>query len=214
MLVLKFKGDIMNKVDETYLFIKNYLNEKGYPPTIREICKGIDIKSTSTISYYLRKLEENNRIVKGSYKNRALQLTEQSEKVVNNEQQIDNYITIPLVGTIAAGSPILAEQNMIDNVMFSEHLFKGTDMFMLKVKGDSMINMGILDGDYVIISKQQTANNGEVVAAMIDGEATVKRFYKENGYFRLQPENSFMEDIITDHLTILGKVVGLIRNRI
>lgn len=205
----------MNKVDETYLFIKNYLNEKGYPPTIREICKGIDIKSTSTISYYLRKLEESNRIVKGSYKNRALQLTEQQpEKAANNESQIDNYITIPLVGTIAAGSPILAEENLDDNIMFSEHLFTGTDMFMLKVKGDSMVNMGILDGDYVIISKQQTASNGEVIAAMIDGEATVKRYYKENGYFRLQPENSFMEDIIVDHLTILGKVVGLIRNRI
>lgn len=205
----------MNKVDETYLFIKNYLNEKGYPPTIREICKGIDIKSTSTISYYLRKLEESNRIVKGSYKNRALQLTEQQpEKVVNNEPQIDNYITIPLVGTIAAGTPILAEENLDDNIMFSEHLFKGSDMFMLKVKGDSMVNIGILDGDYVVISKQQTASNGEVIAAMIDGEATVKRYYKELGYFRLQPENSFMEPIITDHLTILGKVVGLIRNRI
>ena len=204
----------MNKVDETYLFIKNYLNDKGYPPTIREICKGINIKSTSTISYYLRKLEESNRIVKGSYKNRALQLTEQVEKFNTVEPKMNNYITIPLVGTIAAGSPILAEENLDDNIMFSEHLFTGTDMFMLKVKGDSMVNMGILDGDYVIISKQQTASNGEVIAAMIDGEATVKRYFKENGYFRLQPENSFMEDIITDHLVILGKVVGVIRNRI
>jgi len=205
----------MNKVDETYLFIKDYLNEKGYPPTIREICKGIDIKSTSTISYYLRKLEESNRIVKGSYKNRALQLTEQQPvQTANVESKPDNYITIPLIGTIAAGTPILAEENLDDNIMFSEHLFTGTDMFMLKVKGDSMINMGILNGDYVIISKQQTASNGEVIAAMIDGEATVKRYYKEDGYFRLRPENSLMEDIIVDHLTILGKVVGLIRNRI
>lgn len=204
----------MNKVDETYLFIKQFLNEKGYPPTIREICKGINIKSTSTISYYLRKLEETNRIVKGSYKNRALQLTEQSpiQPAVLPEQE--HFISIPLIGTIAAGTPILAEQNLVDNVLFSENLFRGADMFMLKVKGDSMINVGIYDGDLVIISRQNVANNGEIVAAMIDGEATVKRFYKENGYFKLQPENSFMDPIYTTELTILGKVVGLIRNKI
>lgn len=205
----------MNKVDETYLFIKKYLNEKGYPPTIREICKGINIRSTSTISYYLRKLEESNRIVKGSYKNRALQLTEQSpiKTVKPKIEEPQNYITIPLVGTIAAGSPILAEQNLMDNIMFSENLFRGSDMFMLKVKGESMINIGIYDGDFVIISRQSVANNGEIVAAMIDGEATVKRFFKENGTFKLQPENSWMQPIITTEVTILGKVVGLIRNK-
>lgn len=207
----------MNKVDETYLFIKRFLAEKGYPPTIREICKGIDIKSTSTISYYLKKLEESNRIVKGSYKNRALQLTENVQPVLNAQARgYDgpfDYINIPLVGTIAAGSPILAEQNIMDNITFSENLFRGRDLFMLKVKGESMVGVGIMNGDYVVISKQDVAQNGEIVAAMIDGEATVKRFYKKEDHFILHPENALLDDIITDHVIILGKVVGLIRNR-
>lgn len=204
----------MNKVDETYLFIKRFLNEKGYPPTIREICKGIDIKSTSTISYYLKKLEDSNRIVKGSYKNRALQLTENVQTTPIKIEDINsNYVSIPVLGTIAAGQPILAEQNINENVIFSENLFRGTDLFMLKVKGESMINIGIMNGDYVVISKQNVAQNGEIIAAMIDGEATVKRYFKKADHFVLHPENTFMDDIITDHLIILGKVVGLVRNR-
>lgn len=197
----------MNKVDETYDYIKNYIAEKGYPPTIREICKGIDIKSTSTISYYLKKLEDSNRIVKGSYKNRALQLTEKL-----NGEPIENYISIPLIGSIAAGTPILAEQNLVDNVLVSETLFKGSNLFMLKVKGDSMINVGIMNGDFVVINKQDVASNGEIIAAMIEGEATVKRYYRENGYYRLKAENFRFDDIIADSLTILGKVVGVIRS--
>lgn len=204
----------MNKVDETYLFIKRFLNEKGYPPTIREICKGIDIKSTSTISYYLKKLEDSNRIVKGSYKNRALQLTENVQTLSTPvEDNTPDYVSIPVLGTIAAGLPILAEQNINENVIFSENLFRGTNLFILKVKGESMINIGIMNGDYVVISKQNVAENGEIVAAMIDGEATVKRYYKKTDHFVLHPENNFMDDIICDHLVILGKVVGLIRNR-
>lgn len=204
----------MNKVDETYLFIKRFLNEKGYPPTIREICKGIDIKSTSTISYYLKKLEDSNRIVKGSYKNRALQLTENVQTLsAPVEDNTPDYVSIPVLGTIAAGLPILAEQNINENVIFSENLFRGTNLFILKVKGESMINIGIMNGDYVVISKQNVAENGEIVAAMIDGEATVKRYYKKTDHFVLHPENNFMDDIICDHLVILGKVVGLIRNR-
>lgn len=206
----------MNKVDETYLFIKRFLNEKGYPPTIREICKGIDIKSTSTISYYLKKLEDSNRIVKGSYKNRALQLIENVQTLPTQApttiENID-YISIPVLGTIAAGQPILADQNINENVIFSENLFRGNNLFMLKVKGESMINIGIMNGDYVVINKQDVAQNGEIIAAMIDGEATVKRYYKKADHFVLHPENTFMEDIICDHLIILGKVVGLIRNR-
>lgn len=201
----------MKKIDETYLFIKRYLEEKGYPPTIREICKGIDIKSTSTVSYYLKKLEDQNRIVKGSYKNRALQLTD--HQIPKKVEQNDHYISIPYVGTIAAGQPILAEQNINESVLFSENLFVGRDLFILKVKGDSMVNVGIMNGDFVVISKQDVASNGEIIAAMIDGEATVKRYYKEDGYFRLQPENIYMEPILTRELTILGKVVGLIRNK-
>ena len=153
-------------------------------------------------------MEESNRIVKGSYKNRALQLTEKT----NENEPSENYISIPLIGSIAAGTPILAEQNLVDNVLVSETLFKGTNLFMLKVKGDSMINVGIMNGDFVVINKQDVASNGEIIAAMIDGEATVKRYYKENGFFRLKPENFRLDDIITDHLTILGKVVGVIRS--
>ena len=205
----------MNKVDETYKFIKNYVADKGYPPTIREICKGINIKSTSTIAYYLKKLEESNRIVKGSYKNRALQLIESVKTVPANEpvDEFGSLITIPVIGSIAAGTPILAEENHTESVVFSEHLFRGSNLFILKVRGDSMVNAGILNGDYVVINKQDIASNGEIIAIMIDGEATVKRFYKENNYFRLQPENSFMSPIYTDHLEILGKVVGVIRNK-
>ena len=205
----------MNKVEETYLFIKNYIADKGYPPTVREICQGINIKSTSTISYYLKKLEDNNRIVKGSYKNRALQLIDSVSTVQkdSDNDEIANTIQIPVIGTIAAGTPILAEQNHTESVVFSENLFKGTNLFILKVRGDSMVNAGILNGDYVVINKQGIASNGEIIAAMIDGEATVKRFYKENNFFRLQPENSFMDPIYTDHLDILGKVVGVIRNK-
>ena len=207
----------MNKVDETYLFIKRFLSEKGYPPTIREICTGINIKSTSTISYYLKKLEDSNRIVKGSYKNRALQLTEKIPvKPVNLDNRLPSdasFMTIPVIGQIAAGSPILAEENYSESVLFSENLFKGVNLFMLKVRGDSMINAGILNGDYVIVSKQEIASNGEIVAAMIDGEATVKRFYKENQLFKLQPENPLLEPIYTDHVQILGKVVGVLRNK-
>lgn len=203
----------MNKVDEAYLFIKRFLNEKGYPPTVREICKGIDIRSTSTVSYYLKKLESSNRIVKGSYKNRALQLTENiNSPTPKIENTATSYVNIPLLGTIAAGQPILAEQNINENILFSENLFRGSNLFMLQVKGDSMVNIGILNGDYVIISKQDIAQNGEIIAAMIDGEATVKRYFKRDNTFILHPENSFMDDIKTDHLVVLGKVVGLIRN--
>jgi len=207
----------MNKIDETYLFIKRFLSEKGYPPTIREICSGINIKSTSTISYYLKKLEDSNRIVKGSYKNRALQLTEKIPvkpvSLDNNTEENSSFMTIPVIGQIAAGSPILAEENYSESVIFSENLFKGANLFMLKVRGDSMINAGILNGDYVIVSKQDICSNGEIIAAMIDGEATVKRFYKENQLFKLQPENPLMDAIYTDHLQVLGKVVGVLRNK-
>lgn len=207
----------MNKVDETYLFIKRFLSEKGYPPTIREICKGINIRSTSTISYYLKKLEDSNRIVKGSYKNRALQLTENVQNMLQSQAQ--GYqtsitpISLPVVGTIAAGEPILAEQNITDNIILSGDLFRGRDMFILQIKGESMVGAGILNGDYVIISKQDIAQNGEIVAAMIDGEATVKRFYKKTDHFVLHPENALLNDIVTDHVDIIGKVVGLIRNK-
>ena len=189
--------------DKTYDFICHYIEKNKYPPTIREICAELNFDSTSTAVYHLKKLEKMGKISRNENKNRAIEL---------NESTIPS-VTLPLLGTIAAGQPILAEENLTDKILFSENLFVGNNLFMLKVKGDSMINVGIYSGDIVVISQQSVANNGEIVACLIDNEATVKRYYKENGYFRLQPENSFMRPIITDHLQILGKVVGLIRTK-
>lgn len=194
----------MDKTQETYELIQSHIREYGYPPTVREICDRLHLGSTSTAVYHLKKLEKAGRISRNGNKNRAIELSTRPEA----------NISIPVVGTIAAGTPILAEENLSDRLVVSDNLFSGTNMFILRVKGDSMINVGIYDEDYVVISKQSIANNGEIVACLIDNEATVKRYYKENGYFRLQPENSFMRPIITDHLEILGKVVGLIRNKI
>lgn len=196
----------MDKTQETYDFIASYIANNKYPPSIREICSNLKLDSTSSVVYHLKKLEKMGKITRSDNKNRAIELTDASNNVPT--------ISLPIVGTIAAGQPILAEENLIDNFVVAEDLFSGTNMFILKVQGESMINVGIFDGDYVVISKQQVANNGEIVACLIDNEATVKRIYKENGYFRLQPENDSMRPIFTDHLEILGKVVGLIRNRI
>ncbi|MBE7076829.1 MAG: transcriptional repressor LexA [Clostridiales bacterium] len=194
----------MDKTQETYEFIEKYLSENRYPPTIREICEKLNFDSTSSAVYHLKKLEKAGKILRNDKKNRAIELT---EKVVNG-------IELPVLGEIAAGTPILAEENLIDKITVSENFFIGTNLFILKVKGDSMINVGIYDGDYVVINKQSVANNGEIVACLLENEATVKRFYKENGYFRLQPENNAMLPIYSDNVEVLGKVVGLIRNKI
>ena len=193
----------MDKTTETYNFIVSYLEDKKYPPTIREICDSLKLDSTSSVVYHLKKLEKMGKITRSTNKNRAIELTDSAL----------NSISLPLIGEIAAGQPILAEESLIDKFIVSDNLFSGTNMFVLRVKGDSMINVGIYNDDYVLISKQSIANNGEIVACLIDNEATVKRYYKENGYFRLQPENSFMRPIITNKVEILGKVVGLIRNK-
>ena len=195
----------MDKTQQTYEFLLSYIRENRYPPTIREICNHVGLDSTSSAVYHLKKLENMGKITRSNNKNRAIELI---------DEYVSNSITLPVLGEIAAGQPILAEESYIDKIDISEDLFLGTNLFALKVKGDSMINVGIYDGDLVIISKQSVANNGEIVACLIDNEATVKRFYKENGYFRLQPENSTMRPIFTDHLQVLGKVVGLIRTRI
>ena len=195
----------MDKTQQTYEFIAKYIETNKFPPSIREICYNVKLESTSSVVYHLKKLEKMGKITRSNNKNRAIELT---------DVEIPNSITLPVVGTIAAGQPILAEENLTENILVSEDLFMGTNLFVLKVQGDSMINVGIFDGDYVVISKQKIANNGEITACLIDNEATVKRIYKENGYFRLQPENDNLRPIFTDHVEILGKVVGLIRNKI
>jgi len=195
----------MDKTQEVYEFIKKYIYKNNYPPTIREIGEQLRLDSTSSVVYHLKKLEKQGKISRDASKNRAIELI---------DKPIINSITLPVLGTIAAGNPILAEESWMDKVVISENFFIGNNLFMLKVQGDSMVDVGIFDGDYVVISKQSIANNGEIVACLIDNEATVKRFFKENGYFRLQPENSSMSPIFTDHVIVLGKVVGLIRNNI
>lgn len=195
----------MDKTQQTYDFIVSFIERNNYPPTIREICSNLNLDSTSSAVYHLKKLEKMGKIARNASKNRAIELT---------DRETISSITLPVVGVIAAGQPILAEESLLDKIVISESFFTGNNLFVLKVKGDSMIDVGMYNGDYVVISKQSVANNGEIVACLIDNEATVKRYYKERGYFRLQPENSTMRPIFTDHVEILGKVVGLIRNKI
>lgn len=195
----------MDKTQEVYEFIEQYIFKNNYPPTVREIGESLRLDSTSSVVYHLKKLEKAGKISRDGSKNRAIELT---------DKPIINSITLPVLGTIAAGQPILAEESLSDKIVINDDFFIGNNLFVLKVQGDSMIEVGIFDGDFVVISQQSVASNGEIVACLIDNEATVKRFYKENGFFRLQPENSSMRPIYTDHVKILGKVVGLIRNRI
>lgn len=193
-----------NKEEELLNFIRNHQEEFGYPPTVREMCRAIKVSSTSTISYYLNKLENNGQIKKCPNKNRALE-------IVGEAFNFSDYVKIPIVGKITAGEPILAVENTEEYFLASPSLFRGDGLFILTVSGESMINAGIFNGDKIVVRQQSSAENGEIVAALIDGMATVKRFYKEEGRFRLQPENDSMGPIYTDHVEILGKVVGLIR---
>ena len=195
-----------NKEEQLVAFIKECIDNNGYPPTVREMCRAINVNSTSTVAYYIDKLVEDGILKRNPNKNRALE-------IVGNVTSKDtgDFVQIPLVGNIAAGVPIMAVENVEEYFMFTPNLFKGEGLFMLTVCGDSMINAGIYNGDKIVIRQQATADNGEIVAAMIDGSATVKRFYKEEGRFRLQPENDAMEPIYTTEVSILGKVVGLLR---
>ena len=185
-------------------YIKKEIKDTGYPPSVREICAALGFKSTSSAHQYIWRLAEKGYIDKGDLKTRAI-------KVVGTEPTI----SIPVVGKVAAGEPILATENIEDYMSIGESFFSKdslrNDNFILKVQGESMINAGINDGDYIIVSKQSTALNGQIVVAMIDGEATVKRFYKEKDYIRLQPENDNMDPIIAKDVQIIGKVIGLFR---
>ena len=193
-----------SKEEELLAFIKNHQEEFGYPPTVREMCRAIKVSSTSTISYYLNKLETSGLIKKSPNKNRALE-------IVGETFNFSDYVKIPIVGKITAGEPILAVENTEEYFIASPSLFRGDGLFILTVSGESMINAGIFNGDKIVVRQQSTAQNGEIVAALIDGLASFKRFYKEENRYRLQPENDTMEPIYTDHVEILGKVVGLIR---
>lgn len=201
-----------SKEEQLLEFIKSYQTDNGFPPTVREMCKAIKVSSTSTIFYYLNKLENANKIKKNPNKNRALEIVDNGVaniKTISTSEE--NLTRIPMLGTVTCGEPVLAVQTSEEYFMVSPTLFKGEDLFMLTAKGESMINAGIYDGDKIVLRQQSYANNGDIVAALIDDSATIKRFFKENGHYRLQPENDTMSPIIVDHVQILGKVVGLVR---
>ncbi len=193
-------NDISVKLDKLYNYINTFTANNGFPPSIREICRDLHIKSTATAYYYLKKLEENGRIVKSPSKNRAIDVPLRSATK-----------TIPLLGKIAAGTPILAIENIEEQYTLPVDLLPSGDCFVLTVSGNSMVESGIYNGDKIIVKQQNTAENGQIVAALIDDSATVKRFFKEKDYIRLHPENSAMKDIIVDDVVILGIVTGLIR---
>lgn len=189
-------------------FIKSEVKEKGYPPSVREIGEAVGLASSSTVHGHLERLEKKGYIRRDPTKPRAIEILDNDGKT-NSE---DGVIRVPLIGKVTAGDPITAIQNTEEYYPLPVSMIKNSEVYMLTIQGDSMIEAGIFDGDYVIVRKQSTANNGEIVVAMTDeDEATVKRFFKEKNHIRLQPENSTMEPIILDNATILGKVIGVIR---
>lgn len=189
--------------------IRDSLVNKGYPPAVREICEAVGLRSTSSVHSHLETLEKNGYIRRDPTKPRAIEIVDDEYGIYHGEM-----VRVPIVGRVAAGEPILATENVEGFYPFPADQLPKNPLFMLRVKGDSMVNMGIFDGDLVLVEKQPTALNGEVVVALVDDSATVKRFYKENGHFRLQPENDFMDPILVDHCEILGKVIGLTRMNI
>ncbi len=195
-------------------FINDFQEKNGFPPTVRDICIGVGLRSTATVFTHLKNLEEKGVLNKSSAKNRAISVVKEATvtEFIPKASANPEILEVPLVGKVAAGSPILAVENIERTFPLPMDMATNQEMFMLRVQGESMINAGILNGDLIIVARQPTAENGEKVVAMINDEVTVKTFYKENGYFRLQPENDTMEPIITTQLTILGKVVGLFRN--
>lgn len=189
-----------------YDYISETIQTQGYPPSVRDIQQALSVKSTSTVHAYLQRLEEKGYIRKTDRKSRSLRVSDPAPASQDTSR-------VPLVGTVAAGSPILANQNIeryIDVPLITRAL-RGGKLFALRVKGESMIEAGILDGDIIVVSREAEISNGEIVVALIDDEATVKTYYRENGHFRLQPENSTMEPIIVKELSILGKVVSVLR---
>ena len=200
---------ITPKPQELLDYIKKEILEKGYPPAVRDICQAVHLKSTSSVHSHLETLEKNGFIRRDPTKPRAIEILDE-DFYMNRKEMVQ----IPVVGNVAAGTPILAVENIEDYFPMPVNMLPNKDLFILRVKGDSMINMGILNGDFVIVAHSDTAENGEVVVALVDDSATVKRFYKENGYYRLQPENDTMEPIIVPEVMIQGKVVGLLRMNI
>lgn len=199
-------GRITKKQTEILEYIKSQILNKGYPPSVRDICTAVDLKSTSSVHAHLETLEKNGYIRRDPTKPRAIEIIDDNFNLTRRE-----VVNVPLVGRVAAGEPLLAVENVISYFPIPAEYMPNEEVFMLTVKGESMINMGIYEGDNILVKKQNTARNGDVIVALVEDSATVKRFFKEDGHIRLQPENDYMDPIIVDNCEILGKVIGLIR---
>ena len=199
-------GKITKKQQEILDYIKEEILKKGYPPAVREICEAVQLKSTSSVHSHLETLEKNGYIRRDPTKPRAIEICDDNFQMVRTEM-----VSLPVIGNVAAGAPILAEENVESYFPVPADMVPAGDSFVLKVKGDSMVNAGIYSGDQIFVNACNTAQNGDTIVALIDDSATVKTFYKENGHIRLQPENDTMDPIIVEDCQILGKVFGVFR---
>lgn len=200
------QGKISKKQEEILEYIKSQILMRGFPPAVREICEAVNLKSTSSVHSHLETLEKNGYIRRDPTKPRAIEILDEAFNLTRREM-----VQVPIVGRVAAGEPLLAQENIEEYYPFPVEFLPNNDCFMLKVKGESMINAGILDGDYVVVPKCNTASNGDMVVALIEDGATVKTFYREEGFIRLQPENDSMEPFILEEVDILGKVHAVLR---
>ncbi|AEY66198.1 transcriptional repressor LexA [Clostridium sp. BNL1100] len=207
-----------NKQQEILDYVYKCVHENGYPPSVREICSAVGFKSTSTVHSYLQKLIDSGLLQKDPTKPRAIKILNKTNQVKESRTSKDGYYTsremvdVPVVGRVTAGQPILAVENITDTFPLPVDFVQNSDAFMLRIQGESMVEAGILDKDFVLVRQQSSANNGDIVVALIGDEATCKTFYREKDYIRLQPQNSSMEPIIVkDDLSILGKVIGVFR---
>ncbi len=199
-------GKISEKQREILEFIKSEILNKGYPPAVRDICEAVHLKSTSSVHSHLETLEKNGYIRRDPTKPRAIEIIDDNFNLLRRE-----VVNVPLIGRVAAGQPLLAVENIENYFPIPAEYMPNAETFMLKVKGESMINAGIFDGDNILVQKQSDAQNGDMVVALVEDSATVKTFFKEEGHYRLQPENDTMDPIIVDQVEILGKVFGIFR---
>ena len=199
-------GKISSKQREILEYIKQEILNKGYPPAVREICEAVHLKSTSSVHSHLETLEKNGYIRRDPTKPRAIEIIDDNFNLTRRE-----VVNVPIIGQVAAGQPLLAVENIENYFPIPTEFMPNAETFMLKVKGDSMINAGMFNGDKILVQKQSDAQNGDIVVALVDDSATVKTFYKEDGHFRLQPENDTMDPIIVNECSILGKVFGIMR---
>lgn len=199
-------GNLTEKQAEVLACVRRMLSENGYCPTVREICVALSLSSPSSVHFHLRALERKGYIRRDPLRPRTIEIVE--KKGAGRR----DFVRVPVIGTVAAGQPLLAEENVDGFFSFPEGAVRGQDLFMLKVKGDSMVKAGIYNGDKIIVERCETAADGDIVVALVDDSATVKRFFREGGRYRLQPENDSMDPILVDHVEIQGKVIGLLRS--